>query len=290
MEKKKNIFVRFFSAIFKGIKIFFLSLIFFIVYLLFWPFFYCKVKGKENVQDNDEARVFLANHYEIFGPVAMYVSFPFKFRPWIIDKMMEEECVEAQMSLMIMNNYKHVPVWLKKFVIHSLKSLMVFVMNVARGISVSRDNPRSAMKTFATSTETLEKNESVVIFPELLYVKESIGEFQTGFEHFAKFYHRRTGKHVTIYPVFISKELRTMYIGDPIKYSPESEKEDDKIDIIQVMHDRMESLYFKYEAKNKRVIKKRARRVKKEVKKQAKLLKKAEKEKSKANKNAETEN
>ena len=248
-----------------------MGLIFGIVYFFLWPFFYCKVQGKENIQDDDEARVFLANHYEIFGPVAMYVSFPLKFRPWIIDKMMDEACVEQQMSLMIMNNYKHIPVWLKKVVIRSLKSLMVFVMKVARGISVSRENPRSAVKTFSVSTETLEKNESVVIFPELLYVKESIGEFQTGFEHFAKYYHKKTGKHVTIYPVFISQELRTMYIGEPIKYSPESEK----FDLIKVMHDRMEALYFKYEASNKRVMKKRAKRIKREQKKQDKLNKKA---------------
>ncbi len=268
MEKKKrNAFVRFFCAIGRGIRTVILYLLFGIIYFFIWPFFYCKVKGKENIKDNDEARVFLANHYEIFGPVAMYISFPLKFRPWIIDKMMEEDCVEAQMSLMIMNNYKHVPVWFKKFVIKSLKTFMVFIMRVARGISVSRENPRSAIKTFSISTETLEKNESVLIFPELLYVKESIGEFQTGFEHFAKYYHKKTGKHVTIYPVFISQALRTMYIGEPIKFDPEEEN----IDLIKVMHDRMEALYFKYEAKNKRLCRKRARRAKREAKKQEKL-------------------
>lgn len=273
MKKKKNAFVRFFCAIGRGIRTFFLSLIFIIIYIFIWPFFLCKVKGKENVRDDDEARVFLANHYEIFGPMAIYFSFPYKFRPWIIDKMMEPESVEQQMSYMIMSNYKHVPVWLKKFVIHSLKHLMIFIMNVARGISVSREKPRMAIKTFEISTETLEKKEAVVIFPELLYVQEGIGEFQTGFEHFAKYYHKKTNKHVTIYPVFISKELHTMYIGEPTKFDPE----ENNVDLIKLMHDNTEALYLKHEACNKKLIKKRAKRLAKAEKQRKKLEEKQSK-------------
>ncbi len=280
MEKKKNAFVRFFCFIGRGIRNFFFGIIFCLVFIFAFPFFVCRVKGKKKFQEDDEARVFLCNHYELFGPISMYMSFPLKFRPWIIDKMMEEECVEKQISLMIMNNYKRVPVWLKKAIIKSVKHFVVFVMHVARGISVSRENPRANIKTFSESLKTFEKHECILIFPEKLYVKEGVGEFQTGFEHLAKYYYKKTGKCITFYPTFSSQSLRTIYIGNPIKYSPKTEN-DKKIDYVKEIHDRMKALYEQNELGNKRLVKKREKKAKREEKNRQRKLKNKKKPKIK---------
>lgn len=160
-KKKKNIFVRFFCGIGRGIRNFFLFLIFIFLYIIALPFALCKVKGKKKLDENDEARVFVCNHYELFGPISMYLSFPLKVRPWIIDKMMDPEKVEQQMSLMILNenNFKWAPIWFKKLAIRCLKNLAVFVMKFVGGISVSHDNLRANVTTLSKSTKTLEKNQ-----------------------------------------------------------------------------------------------------------------------------------
>jgi len=245
--KKENRLKRFFKAIGHGFHNFFLYLQFLLLYIIFNPIVRCKVKGKKNIRQDDEARVFITNHYEIFGPVAMYLRFPYKFRPWVIDKIMTPESVEQQMSLSVYNNFPKYPMWFKKFAVKALRNLMVFTMNHAKAIKVSRENPRENIQTMKESTETLNKGTSVVIFPEEQYVKSGVGKFQTGFEHLAKYYHQKTGKKISFYPVFISQESKAMYIEKPIIYDPENNPAAEKERIVYYLRDTMLDSYVKSE-------------------------------------------
>lgn len=245
MEKKKNIFVRFFSCIGRGIKNFFLYLGFSLLYIIVNPFVKSKVRGKKNVRKDDEARVFVANHYEIFGPVAMYLRFPYKFRPWVIDKIMTPESVEAQMSISVYNNFPKYPMWFKKIVVKSLKNMMVFAMNHAKAIKVSRENFRENLITMQESMETLNKGVSVLIFPELSYTESGVGVFQSGFEHLGKYYYQKTGKKISFYPVFISKQEKQMFIEKPIIYDPNKDPNEQKREIVYYLRDKMLDCYLK---------------------------------------------
>ena len=243
--KKRNIFVRFFCAIGRGIKNFFLYLFFLLLYVIFNPVVKSRVRGKKNVRKDDEARVFVANHYEIFGPVAMYMRFPYKFRPWVIDKIMDPESVEEQMGLSVYNNFPKFPMWFKKIAVKSIRSLMVFTMKHAKAIRVSRENPRENIKAMQESVKTLEKGTSVVIFPEILYRESGIGEFYTGFEHLGKYYYQKTGKKISFYPVFISKQEKQMFIEKPVIFNPENDVNDEKLRITSYLRDKMLDSYLK---------------------------------------------
>ena len=248
---KQNPIKKFFSAIGKGIKNFFLFLVFSIGCFFCKLFVRCKVVGKENVSNDDEARVFIANHYEIYGPLAVFLRFPYKFRPWVIDKLTKPNQVEQQMSLGIYGKFKKCPMWLKRIAVKTLKSIMVYTMTKkAKAIPVSRENPRANIKTMQESVETFEKGKDIVIFPELSYVDEGVGEFQTGFEHLAKYYHQKTGKKVTFYPVFISQINKKMYIEKPITFNPQNDSNDEKKKITTYLHDTMTATYIKEEVEN----------------------------------------
>lgn len=243
MKKKKNPIIRILCFPFTLLKYFFLYLIYYTIVILAFPFTRCKVKGKENLLKSDEARVFISNHYEIYGPMSVFLNFPYKFRPWIIDKMMNEDDIEQQMGLMIYNNYKYVPRFLKTIIIKCVKSLVVFVMHHAKGISVSREDLRANLETMKISSETLEKKKALVIFPELWYKKEGVGEFQTGFEFIGKYHYQKTGKKISFYPMFISKKNKAMYIGSPIIFDPDKDVKTQKQEIITYLHDTMVCQY-----------------------------------------------
>ena len=203
----------------------------------------CKVKGKHNLKKGD-VTVFIANHYEVFGPVVMFLYFPRKFRPWVIDKIMSPESVEKQMSISIYNNFNAFPMCFKKLAVKALRNLMVFTMNHAKAISVSRENPRANIKTLQESVETLEKSCNILIFPEETYVMSGVGVFQTGFEHLAKYYHQKTGKNLTFTPVFISKENKTIFIEKPITYNPNNDANDEKQRITNHLRNEMIDSYI----------------------------------------------
>lgn len=284
MKKKSNGFVRFFKAIGRCIRNFFFIIIYGIAFIFVYPFGKYKVVGKKKVKKDDEARAFIANHYELVGPVSMFMSFPFKFRPWIIDKMMNEEMVKQQMGLMVYNNYKGVPMFFKKFIVKTLGNLTAFVMtHMAHGIAVSREDIRANFKTFEESTKTMEKGVDIAIWPELSYVKEGVGVFQTGFEHIAKYYHKKTGKRISFYPIFISKDLRTIYIADPVVYNPDADPNSEKERIVNATREAMLDMYKTYELENTKLQAKRAKkRAKQELKEKKKLAKIAKREEKNA--------
>ncbi len=246
-KKKRNIVVRFFCAIGRSIKNFFLWIWYLILYAIFAPMARCKVRGKENVSKTDEARVFISNHYEIFGPVAMYISFPYKFKPWVIDKLLDKKSVEEQMSISVYNNFKRYPMWFKRFAVHAVRNLMIYVMNHAGAISVSRDNIRANIKTLNESVKVLNKKKAVLIFPELSYVQEGVGEFQTGFEHLGKFYYQKTGKKISFYPTFVSQNNKEIYIGKPIIFNPDNDPNEEKTKIVSYLHTSMVEQYIENE-------------------------------------------
>lgn len=243
---KKNIFKQIFNGIAYGFNQTILFLEYLLLYIIVNPLFRCKVKGKKNIRKND-TKVFIANHYEIYGPVAMFLRFPFKFRPWVIDKIMEPESVEAQMSISIYNNFPKYPKWFKKIAIKFLKNLMVFTMKHAKAISVSRENPRKNIEAIKISSETLEKGTSIAIFPELSYVTSGVGKFQSGFEHIAKYHYQKTGKCISFYPVFISEQNKEMYIEKPITYNPENDANEEKSRIVNSLYESMIDSYVKNE-------------------------------------------
>lgn len=269
MEKKSNGFVRFLKGIGIFIRNIFFYIIYIIAYIFVFPFACSKVVGKKKIKKSDEARVFIVNHYELVGPVTMYMSFPYRFKPWIIDKMMDEKLVKQQMGLMVYNNYRGVPMILKKAAVHTLGSLASFVMRHAGGIAVSRENLRANMRTFEISTRVLERGKNLAIWPELYYVGEGVGRFQNGIEHFAKYHYKKTGKKITFYPIFVSKELRTIFVSDGLQYDPNSQVPQD---IVSELRDQMVRTYQEVELKNAKLQQKlKKRRTKAALKAQKRL-------------------
>lgn len=249
MEKKQNFIIRFFKMILTGIKNFFFFIIFGLAYICVKPFFRCKVKGKEKIK-KEGGKIFIANHYEIYGPLSMFLKFPYKFRPWVIDKMLDPTAIKHQMGLGIYSHYKKVPMWMKHIVVNLAGGLMIFVLKRAKAISVSRENARANIKTMSESVATLEKNKNIAIFPEYRYVEKGVGTFQTGFEHLGKYYYQKTKKSVDFYPIFISMTNKEMYVGDPITYNPSNDANAEKERIVTYLHSTMVQLYEEHEIKN----------------------------------------
>ena len=249
---KKNVFVKSILFILSCVEFVLLSIVFGVILLLIQPFIWSFTKGKKNVRKDDEARVFVANHYEIYGPFIAVLRFPFKFRPWAIDKMCNPNSIEEQMSIGFYNNYKWLPKWIKFIIVKSAKRLVLFAIRFFRPIPVSRDNIRANLKTIQQSTEVLESKKSIFIFPERNAVKEGVGEFMSGFEHLGKYYYQKTGKRISFYPVFISKKNHSMYIEEPLIFNPDNDPNLEKSRIVNGLHDSIHKSYIKHEKNNKK--------------------------------------
>lgn len=248
---KSNVFIKCLLFPLKCVEFIIFSALLLIAFILIQPFVWCFPKGKKNIKKDDEARVFIVNHYEIYGPIAIFLRFPFKFRPWVIDKMCDEKTIEQQMSIGLYNNYKWIPKFIKVIFVKIAKRFVLFIIRFARPIPVSRDNPRANIKSMQISTDVLKKQTSIVIFPELSSVKEGVGEFMTGFEYLGKYFYQQTGKSISFYPVFISKKKSSMYIEKPIIFNPDNDQNKEKKRIVSQLRTAMINSYETHEKSKK---------------------------------------
>lgn len=224
-----NIFKKIGQAIMKCLYF----ILFELIVIFAYPFMHIKRKGKDNIKKDDEARVFISNHLEIYGPSVIYLHLPVRKKSyWVIDRMLDKEQVSAQMHAGIdkEENYKWAPKWLKNFAVKVLKNFLVYVLKSrVRGISVSRDNQRQLIKTFQASVSVLEKKRNLCIFPEVSYQEKGIGEIFTSFAVFGRYYYKKTGKKISYYPVYLDKANKVMNIAPPIVYDPQDDESIDKI-------------------------------------------------------------
>ena len=249
---KKHTLLKIICFPLKCIEFIFLCIFVGLFFIIIQPFFWCKTKGKQNLKKDDEARVFVSNHYEIYGPLIVFLRFPYKIKPWVLDKMTQADTIEEQTKIGLYNNYKIIPKWIKFIIVKIVKRIFLFVLKFLRPIPVSRDNPRANLKAMQQSVDALEKGIPIFLWPELHSVKSGVGEFMSGFEHIAKYYYQKTGKKISFYPVFTSRKRRTIFIEAPLIYNPENDSNLEKERIIKTLHDSMQKSYEINELNNKK--------------------------------------
>ncbi len=183
---------------------------------LFTPKF--KVEGRENLPN--EATLIVANHSQMYGPVACEFYTPNKHYTW---------CAGEMMSIKTVPEYAFRDFWSQKpkrthlfyrlasYIIAPLASL---IFNNANTIGVFRDT--RILSTFKATVNRLNEGNNVVVFPEHdVKCNNIIYDFQDKFIDIARLYYKRTGKAISFTPMYIAPKLKRMYIGMPIFFNPE---------------------------------------------------------------------
>ena len=216
--------MKFFKKIGTCIANFFHNIVYYTAYVFCKIFMRCKVIGKENINKEDEARVFVANHMQLYGPVTMHLRCPVKKALWVHKSLMEKDEVEKQLGYgFVEEQFKWIPKFIKRGIVKILKHLVVYVLTrKVNGIAIDRHDTRALATTFQQSLEKIEKGDTIVIFPEVDYPDEGLGEIFPGFTSLAKYVHKKTGKITSFYPVYINQKQKRMYIGEAIKFNPDN--------------------------------------------------------------------
>lgn len=190
------------------------------------PFFRCKCVGKEKIKNLGGPVVFVANHYEVYGPIVAVLRMPVRFRPWIISNMLDSGQIEEQMRPGI-EGVRFLPKFIKRLLPKIIKKFILYIINAMKPIPVYRGNLREALTTINITAQAMAEGDNVMLFPEKPQEKYSQGgvdKFYSGFVEIGSAYYKKTGKSTTFYPVYISKKKRKMYIGDGIEYDVNSPK------------------------------------------------------------------
>lgn len=193
------------------------------LYGMLYPFFHCRSEVPPEIQTHEDPIVFVCNHYELFGPIALMTSLRARFRVWSNERLLEagnevEQLVDGAVVM--------VPVFSKQTMsklLHKLAPLVEWIFERLHAIPVSRTETGKLLTTMRKSVAAMEAGESIVIFPEKgepHYALGSVTPFYSGFAMLGEFAGRRLKKPISFCPIHIDKAKRKMRFGELVKYIP----------------------------------------------------------------------
>lgn len=200
-----------------------------LLYGLFYPFFHCKAEVPPEIQAHDDPIVFVCNHYELFGPLALMTSFKARFRVWS-----NEQLIDAgdEVDRLVDGAVVMAPVFSKRIMeklLHLVSPLVEWVFQRLEAIPVSRTESAKLLQTMRKSVAAMEMGESLVVFPEKGEPHYAIGgvtPFYPGFAMVGEFASRRLNTPVSFCPIHIDKAGRKLRFGELVQYVPGNMKEE----------------------------------------------------------------
>ena len=187
-----------------------------------------KAEGLEHLPD--EPCIIVANHCQMFGPIAGQIYFPDKRYIWCAGQMMHLKEMPAYAYADFWSRKPKAVRWFYKALSYIIAPFSVCVFNNADTIAVYHD--ARAVATFKNTVSRLSQGSHVIIFPEKdAPCNQIIYEFQDKFIDIARLYYKKTGKTLSFVPMYIAPSLHKMYLAEPICYDPQKPVDSQRAEI-----------------------------------------------------------
>ena len=224
-----------------------------LILALLRPLYYHKVIGTENLSQYEDGTIILvSNHGELYGPVVTNLYIPISFRPWSISEIVEKDAIVPYVYENTALRQKWCPNWLKMPLTKLCCRFMLWVLRSIEAIPVYRSKPRELIKTFRISVEAMQAGDNLLIFPEnpqlnegddKRYLREGVSSFYTGFVMLAPALYAKAKKRAVFVPIYASKHLRTLTIGQGVRYDPTLPQTEEKLRIVSELQSSMQAMY-----------------------------------------------
>lgn len=161
------------------------------------------VEGLENMPE--EPAIYISNHAQAHGPIAMQLYFPKNKSIWCIGEMMDMKTVPNYAYKDFWSFKPKKVKWFFRIISYLMAPLCQYIFKRADALAVYKD--ARIISTFKETVSKLEQGKDIVIFPECptLY-NDIVNEFQDKFVDVAKLYYKRTGKNVRFVPTYVGGE------------------------------------------------------------------------------------
>ena len=197
---------------------------------LFYP--KTTVVGAENLPE--EPVIIVGNHCRMNGPIVSELYLPKEHDTWCAGQMMSMKEVP---DYAFADFWSEKPRWIRWFyriLSYLIAPLSVCVFNEANTIGVYHDT--RIILTFRQTVKRLQEGANVVIFPEHSEdYNHILCRFQDRFVEVARMYWKRTGEALKFVPMYLAPKLKTVFLGKPIAYDPNSPPEQERRRICETL-------------------------------------------------------
>lgn len=186
----------------------------------------CSCDVPDDLAKLEEPVVFVCNHHEVFGPLAVAANLPLRYRFWINEAVIH--ATKNREKLVV--GTQHIFPWMNEKI--ALKAVGAYAglaekfFRPFEPIPVDREQPAKLLSTLRKSVKALQNGDSIIIFPETgipHYSHGGVNEFFSGFAMLGEVFYRTCGKALRFCAVYVDKKHRRLSFGQPVSYGGNAE-------------------------------------------------------------------
>lgn len=172
-----------------------------------------EVNGIENMPN--KPAIYISNHAQAHGPIAMQIYFPTTKSIWCIGEMMDMKSVPSYAYQDFWSLKPKRTKWIFKIISYLIAPLCEYIFRRADALAVYKD--ARIISTFKDTVTELNEGNNIVIFPEspTLY-NDIVNEFQDKFVDVARLYYKKNKEDIQFVPTYVGGNKITF--GKPITF------------------------------------------------------------------------
>jgi len=209
------------------------------------PFSY-DVIGFENILPTGPA-VYIGNHLGAIGPLAVILSVPVRFYPWIIAEMMNFKQAPRYLFDDFVRPALHLDGWFGLTLSTLLTKISVRLLRSVGRISIDRFGGLST-DGFRESLKLLHEGKNLLIFPEdallPLDPETLMRPFMPGFATLCSLYQADRDKLLPVYPMAVHSGSELVSIGKPEYFHQQSHHKEAINNFCLLVEGRVRGLYI----------------------------------------------
>jgi hypothetical protein len=192
--------------------------------------------GRSNLPAEGPA-VFVGNHAQALGPIAITSSLPIRVWPWVVGDMLDWGLAPAYLRKDFVDPAFRAPDWLAIGSSRLLSQASVRLLQGIECVPVWRD--KRVTETYHISVEYLLEGRSLLIFPEdptlPLDPRSGMRPFMTGFARLGHMYFDLTGERLRFYPVAVLPSKRVAEVAAPVAYNPNAAAAQERVRVARLL-------------------------------------------------------
>lgn len=205
--------------------------------------------GEENLPRHGPA-VFIANHHEAIGPIAVACSIPLRMYAWSVADMVDEEKAAAWLKWDFVERTLHIKPPASAWVARRLSKLTVPFLRSLGCIPVYKGDYDRMVETLRLSMEVLRQDKFLLVFPEdNMLSSDPVTEmrpFQRSFARLGEMYFEQTGQRLKFYPVAIHPSGHVI-VGKAVAFDPLNAPGLERHRLKDLMEVTIRAMYLQYE-------------------------------------------
>ena len=192
--------------------------------------------------------IFIANHLDSFGPLAIMCTLIHKLHPWVTHEVMNAKKCAAYIRKDFIEKELKIRSFFARELAAVLGRICVSLMSYLKAIPVYKHS-KQLLRTFEMSIDFLKAGKALLIFAEDEASKErdDLCILDTGFVRVAQWLYAKTRKIATFYPVTVNRHVRKVEVGPPIRFDPGIPFREERRRIKREMERRMNQMYRELE-------------------------------------------